>query len=240
MTEYRKSKYVDGPNDSGYFTTGIDAKVPGFGGQLEWHGNAVAFYSKKRAEALARRDIAFDSLSDCPISIQANICEAWHALGMIREAIETLGPAGSVAASEHLAGPTFTHEAEALVAGIMTMVVDRKASTLSRGIQIEEDFFELKAQEFGPRATKDEIKAAVKTALDELHPPVFVDDPATWPAVHSVWRHRNGTEYCVTSYANVEGDRDKYPTMIIYTNVKNGRQYARRLDDWSRSMKAVK
>lgn len=51
-----------------------------------------------------------------------NIREAWAALAMIREAIETLGPVGAVKASEHLAGPTFMHEAEALVEGIRKMV----------------------------------------------------------------------------------------------------------------------
>src|SRR5689334_15987480 len=47
-----------------------------------------------------------------------NLREAWAAMAMIREAIETLGPVGAVKASEHLDGPTFMDEAEALVAGI--------------------------------------------------------------------------------------------------------------------------
>ena len=52
---------------------------------------------------------------------RANLQEAWSALAMVREAIETLAPSGSVKAAEHLDGPTFMHEAEALVAGIMAM-----------------------------------------------------------------------------------------------------------------------
>lgn len=41
-------------------------------------------------------------------------------------------------------------------------------STLSRGDEIEEDFYRLKSQEFGPRATKEEIKRAVEAALQAL------------------------------------------------------------------------
>ena len=51
----------------------------------------------------------------------ANLKEAWAALAMIREAVETLAPSGSVKAAEHLDGPTFMHEAEALVAGVMAI-----------------------------------------------------------------------------------------------------------------------
>lgn len=50
-----------------------------------------------------------------------NLREAWAALAMIRESIETFAPPGSVKASEYLDGPTFMHEAEALVAGIVAL-----------------------------------------------------------------------------------------------------------------------
>lgn len=48
-----------------------------------------------------------------------NLQEAWAALRMIREAVETLGPVGCIRAEEHLDGPTFMHEAEELVRGIV-------------------------------------------------------------------------------------------------------------------------
>jgi len=51
----------------------------------------------------------------------SNLQDAWAAMRMIREAVETLGPIGAMPAEEHLAGPTFLHEAEAIVAGIMKM-----------------------------------------------------------------------------------------------------------------------
>jgi hypothetical protein len=51
-------------------------------------------------------------------ALRENLREAWSALAMIRETVETLGPVGAVKASEHLDGPTFMHEAEALVVGI--------------------------------------------------------------------------------------------------------------------------
>jgi len=50
-----------------------------------------------------------------------NLREAWSALAMIREAVETFAPSGSVKASEHLDGPTFMDEADALVAGIQAI-----------------------------------------------------------------------------------------------------------------------
>lgn len=41
-------------------------------------------------------------------------------------------------------------------------------STLARGDEIERDFYELKAQEFGPLATKQEIEQTVTLALSQL------------------------------------------------------------------------
>lgn len=54
-------------------------------------------------------------------ALLANLREAWSALAMIRETLETLGPVGAVPASEHLEGPTLMHEAEALVHGIQAL-----------------------------------------------------------------------------------------------------------------------
>ena len=50
-----------------------------------------------------------------------NLREAWSALAMIRETVETLGKPGAVKGSEYLDGPTFMHEADALVAGIISL-----------------------------------------------------------------------------------------------------------------------
>ncbi len=41
-------------------------------------------------------------------------------------------------------------------------------STLARGDQIERDFYELKSQEFGPLATKQEIEQEITLALSQL------------------------------------------------------------------------
>lgn len=41
-------------------------------------------------------------------------------------------------------------------------------SILERADEIEQDFYELKSQELGPKATKDEIIAAVTRAIKEL------------------------------------------------------------------------
>lgn len=59
------------------------------------------------------------------VAARANLQEAWAALSMIRETVETLAPSGSVKAAEHLDGPTFMHEADALVAGIRALPTTR-------------------------------------------------------------------------------------------------------------------
>jgi hypothetical protein len=56
---------------------------------------------------------------------RANLQEAWAAMALIREAVETLGPVGAVPSAEHLDGPTFMHEAEAIVNGIQALAHSR-------------------------------------------------------------------------------------------------------------------
>lgn len=51
---------------------------------------------------------------------QENLQEAWAALTMIRETVETFAPPGSVTNAEYL-GPEFMQEAEAIVRGIRAM-----------------------------------------------------------------------------------------------------------------------
>jgi len=51
-------------------------------------------------------------------ALRGNLAEAWAALRMIREAIETLGPVGSLQAMEHASSPTLMYEAAILVQGI--------------------------------------------------------------------------------------------------------------------------
>ena len=60
--------------------------------------------------------------------------------------------------------------------------------------------------------------------------------PDTVPPVGSKWRHYNGTQYTVLHIAN-EPDDERYPRMVIYQG-PNGKVWARKADDWHRSMKA--
>ena len=53
--------------------------------------------------------------------LRDNLRNAWTALAMIRETLETLGPVGCVAAEESARGPEPLHEAELLVAAIRKM-----------------------------------------------------------------------------------------------------------------------
>ena len=60
-----------------------------------------------------------------------NLREAWTALRMIREALETLGPVGCLEASEQMShGPTFIGEATVLVEGIKAMAAALPRDTL--------------------------------------------------------------------------------------------------------------
>jgi hypothetical protein len=64
------------------------------------------------------------------------------------------------------------------------------------------------------------------------------------PLVESnqVWKHTNGNLYIVELIANNEGDneikRQKYPETVVYRG-ENGKVWARRLDDWHRSMTLI-
>lgn len=56
------------------------------------------------------------------------------------------------------------------------------------------------------------------------------------PTPGSTWLHRNGIAYTVLFIANHATDRPAlYPQMVVYQGA-NGNIWARRLDDWHRSM----
>jgi hypothetical protein len=60
------------------------------------------------------------------------------------------------------------------------------------------------------------------------------------PEKGSLWKHHNGIEYRVITLANTLTERpDQYPVMVVYENVNTGSVWARRLDDWHRSMSKV-
>lgn len=67
--EYRIGRYTDGPNGSGYFTAGIDARLPDKYGKERWHYHAIEFHSKDKTVAECRRNVFFAALrlliSDC-------------------------------------------------------------------------------------------------------------------------------------------------------------------------------
>ncbi|WP_316207514.1 hypothetical protein [Bradyrhizobium sp. SZCCHNR3118] len=66
---------------------------------------------------------------------------------------------------------------------------------------------------------------------------IKLEDPNTWPQIGSIWAHRNGNQYVVMMFTNVETERqDRYPTTIVYRNFGNGKSYSRSLVDWERSM----
>jgi hypothetical protein len=54
----------------------------------------------------------------------------------------------------------------------------------------------------------------------------------------SVWAHYNGNLYRVVAIANLP-DKERYPKTVVYQNVENGTMWARRFDDWHRSMRLL-
>lgn len=54
------------------------------------------------------------------------------------------------------------------------------------------------------------------------------------PVPGSLWRHYNGSVYSVLHIANEPND-ERYPATVVYQGA-NGKVWARRLDDWHRSM----
>lgn len=62
MIGWRKSKYTDGPNDSGTFSAGIDSVIADTFGKPDWHLHAIEFHSKNIAESERWRDFVFDAI----------------------------------------------------------------------------------------------------------------------------------------------------------------------------------
>lgn len=66
-------------------------------------------------------------------------------------------------------------------------------STLSRGDQIERDFYRLKVQELGPKATEEQIVQTISAAMADLHvekkrPPDVFQDVAAFQAKFGIVR----------------------------------------------------
>lgn len=55
--------------------------------------------------------------------------------------------------------------------------------------------------------------------------------------IGSEWQHKNGNIYTVLCIAN-EPDDERYPKTIVYQGA-NGNIWARRYDDWNRSMTKI-
>lgn len=80
---------------------------------------AAKFAGRRRAQvALDIAEAIRGRAAD--IAYVNNLQEAWGAMRMIREAIETLGPVGVLPSPEYV-GPTFTHEAAVIVSAIRAM-----------------------------------------------------------------------------------------------------------------------
>jgi hypothetical protein len=92
--------------------------------------------------------------------VTANLQEAWAALAIIRETVETLGPVGSMKASEHLDGPTFMHEADEIVSAIRALIGQpRNADPVSEWVQCSECWQPATCKKYGCRVlSTDRVK----------------------------------------------------------------------------------
>lgn len=61
--KWRKGKYTDGPNESKFYSSGIDAQFLDGQGNPDWHFHAIEFHHKDKAEAERLRDFAFARLT---------------------------------------------------------------------------------------------------------------------------------------------------------------------------------
>lgn len=55
------------------------------------------------------------------------------------------------------------------------------------------------------------------------------------PRLGQIWRHHSGRLYRVDSIRNTTHPSEKFPLTICCTNIANGSEWSRRLDDWHRS-----
>lgn len=84
----------------------------------------------------------------------------------------------------------------------------------------------------------EELSAQDKAKLRKIEgKPKTVAAPVEVPKVGSAWRHKNGNAYRVVAIAN-DCDAhfsERYPVTVVYQG-ENGKMWARRADDWHRSM----
>lgn len=84
----------------------------------------------------------------------------------------------------------------------------------------------------------EELSAQDKAKLRKLDgKPKTAAAPVEVPKVGSAWRHKNGNAYRVVAIAN-DCDAhfsERYPVTVVYQG-ENGKMWARRADDWHRSM----
>lgn len=84
----------------------------------------------------------------------------------------------------------------------------------------------------------EELSTQDKAKLRKLDgKPKTAAAPVEVPKVGSAWRHKNGNAYRVVAIAN-DCDAhfsERYPVTVVYQG-ENGKMWARRADDWHRSM----
>lgn len=118
------------------------------------------------------------------------------------------------------AGETVISREEAKKRGWVTEVMERAQGRIHRA----------PAETGMSEVTTEEAEDFL--GIPRNHPPA--------PTPGSVWNHRNGNRYAVVMITNAESERqEKYPTSVVYRNIRNGNVYSRKLSDWHRSMTEI-
>lgn len=83
-------------------------------------------------------EVTPETRADVIKTLQSNLLDAWAAIRMIRDAVETLGPVGCMTSEEHVAcavAPTPEAEAEAIIAGIQRIADKSEPDTDTAGLE---------------------------------------------------------------------------------------------------------
>lgn len=69
MTVEWSKGYTDGPNESNFYTAGINIKTR-FGGATSIHGNAIEFHGDSKFIVEARRDVVLEAVKAYGLTVK--------------------------------------------------------------------------------------------------------------------------------------------------------------------------
>jgi hypothetical protein len=58
--------------------------------------------------------------------------------------------------------------------------------------------------------------------------------------VWSIWKHKNGINYRVSTLANTQSTKEEYPPSVVYENCQTGTIWVRPIKGWHESFTKVR